>query len=343
MSNYKTDPANVYFTANFNNSTNASALAEFTSYRNTSIINSPGEYYLRVDDFYISNVIIPLMIIGDQSLSVTIDATSTGGSSIRVYLVPPNNSNNPIYTGYIYYIQTFVKIVNDALRRAHLLSAATGNFPVFVYDGDEKFRFIISTPYVSNGTEIWFNTQLGQKLSSFELFYNSFTSNGPLEDGKVYRLIYQTGGLFYSPSGIPPFNYSLFSFQQPYPSLFLLTDVKRLVVTSNQLPILRQFYNKVGNKTDGVNQTRGVLFTVPINSPTKLLTESISFTPNQTKLIDLISQEPLNIIDIQIFYELDDGTYNPVPISPGKSFSIELAFVHKSINDNAYTFNKLDL
>lgn len=338
MSTYKTDPANVYFTANFiNTDPNNSANASLTSYRTTPILNSPGDYYMRIDDFYISGVIIPFMILSPTSLSMTVDATSVGGFAVRDYINPPVNSNNPAFDGYIYYVQTFTNAVNNTLEALHGAALAgvsiASAIPKFLY-ADGKFSFKIPGAYPLNNIRIWFNTALGAKLSSFSLFYDTYANNQT--DGEVYRLNY----FFDDPDFAPtPTNSGYIT--QPYNSLFLLSDLRRLVVTTTQMPTLRQYYMKSQDQT--ATETRGILFTIPIDDLAKISSEGISYKPDQNKLIDLVSQEPLSTIDVQVYYELDDGRLFPVPLIPGKSFSIEFAFIHKSIYDNAYTFNKLGL
>ena len=337
MSTYKTDPANVYFTANFINTNPINSVdAALTSYRTTPILNSPGEYYMRIDDFYISGVIIPFMILSPTSLSISIDALPVGGLIRKAYIPLPINSNNPDFDGYIYYVQTFVNSVNRTLQYLHGqvlagLSIAS-EVPKFLY-ANGKFSFKIPGAYVNNNITIWFNTALGSKLSSFALFYDTYASD--LGSGQVYKLKY----LFDDPDFVPTSTNSGY-ITQPYDSLFLLSDLRRLVVTTTQMPTLRQYYMKSQEQT--ATETRGVLFTVPINDFAKL-SEGVSYKPGSSKLIDLISQEPLSTIDVQVYYELVDGRIFPVPLIPGKSFSIEFAFIHKSIYDNAYTFNKLDL
>lgn len=349
MSNYKSDPANVYYTANFINKTDNNVAAELTTYKTVPIINSPGEYYLKINEFYISNVIIPLLFMDDETFSVTIDATSTGGTSERVYLQFINSSSNPALDGYVFYLQTFMTMVNLALFNAHALSSAIGNPPRLIYNENGYFSMLMDETYVINGTEIWFNTFLAQKFASFNYFFNRFQNNEPLGDGKVYRFVRAAIDIDnYFPSGYGNFTYPLYKYDQPYPSLFYLSDIRRLLVTSNQMPNLRQIYStsivsSTIQSNPSILSTRGVLFTVPVDDSFKSNSASIFYTPPVDKLIDMVSQEPMSIIDIKIFYELKNGDLLPVQLAPGSAFTIEFAFVHKSINDNAYTFNKLGM
>lgn len=347
MSNYKTDPANIYYTANFINSTNSIVPAEITQYKTSPIINSPGEYYLKINEFYISDLIIPLMIIDNQTFSVTIDAISSGGDIERVYVQTLNSTSNPAFQGFIFNLNTFVTMVNQALFAAHNISFAPGNPPKLYYDNNGIFSMIMDQQYILQNVEIWFNTFLGQKLSSFNFFYDKFENNDlPISDpnsGKVFRFVRnsvldQTN--FY-PTGFGPYAYPLYKYDQPYPSLFLLSDIRRLLITSNQMPTLRQIYSSTQGQN--ANVTRGVLFTVPVDDSFKTNSASIFFTPAVQKLTDMVSQEPLSIIDLKVNYELKNGELLPVLLSPGSSFTVELAFIHKSIYDNAYTFNKLGL
>lgn len=349
MTTYKTDPSNIYYNASVYNNTQGIVAAEYTSYRNTVIVDNPAEYYMRIERFDSSNILIPLMIINDQSLSITIDATSVGGSSFRQYVPIINNTGSPNLYGYIYDIDVFVEMMNAALALAHVGSGAIGNRPVFyVNDRGSELSFIIDEVYYNNNIEIWFNTTLGIKLGSFVLTGGSFANNAPLASGKVFMLTFYptpTNYLTQFPnpnvSAANPLLYNIYKVDQQYDSLFLLSDINRIVVTTSQMPTLREFITGRGNSS--INVTLGVLFTVPVNDSFQTLSQKIDYRPPQRKLIDIISKEPLNVIDYKIYYQSTSGELYPLFIEPGKSFDVTFAFIHKSIEDNAYTFNKLGL
>lgn len=348
MSNYRTDPANIYYNANVYNTSSDVIQAEYTSYRNTVIINSPGEYYMRIDRFNCSDILIPLMIINDTSLSVTIDATASGGSSFRQYVPIINNSTIPSLYGHIFDIDVFVDMVNQTLALAHTGSGALGNPPVLYYQEGAILSFLVDAQYVTNNTEIWFNNNLGLKLASFSLYGGFLQNDGLTGNGKVYKLYFipRPGNLLaqfppVSAGSVNPLLYNLYKIDQQYNSAFLLTDIDRIVVTTSQMPTLREYIT--GRVNSNVNVTLGILFVVPVNDSFESFSQKIDYKPPNDKLIDMVSQEPLNIIDYKIYYQSSDGTLYPVFIEPGKSFGISFAFIHKSISDNAYTFNKLNL
>jgi hypothetical protein len=123
--------------------------------------------------------------------------------------------------------------------------------------------------------------------------------------------------------------------------VFLLTSIKRIVITTSQMPTNREYYSI--SQEQSTNRTLGILFSVPVNDTVEFNSESIDFVPPSEKLIDMISQEPLNIIDFKISFVSEDGRLFPVYIEPGKAFGVSFAFIHKSIKDNAFTFNQLNL
>jgi len=348
MSTYRTDPANIYYNASVFNNTGNIVVAEYTSYRNTVLINNPAEYYMRIERFDSSNILIPLMIINDQSLSITIDATSTGGSVFRQYVPIISNSSLPQLYGHIFDIDVFIEMINSALASAHVGSGAIGNRPIFYSNRNGELSFLIDEQYYNNGTEIWFNNNLGLKISSFVLYGGFLQNDPPLQNGKVYRLTYYPSPSNYlsrfpasSTDAANPLLYNLYKVDQQFSSIFLLSDVNRIVVTTSQMPTLREFIT--GRNDSSVNVTLGVLFTVPVNDSFQSLSQKIDYRPPQAKLIDIISQEPLNTIDYKVYYQTTNGNLYPVYIEPGKSFEITFGFIHRSINDNAYTFNKLGL
>lgn len=346
MTTYNQEPNIIVFNAFSRNDTNDNKIAEYISYRNTVIVDNPTNYYLKINRFYTSDLLLPLMVLNPTSLSVTIDATSTGGTISRVFVPIINNSSLSSSFGFIYDIGVFAQMVDQALSTAHINSGAPNNAPRFLYDGTGRFQFVIDQQYQAQGTEIWLNNELGQKLSSFILYFNSFVNDDPLTgDGRVYRLTYypNPNNTLASYPNLPPVGpgYPVYNIVQPYDSIFLITEVKRLVVTTSQMPTLREYYPSLSNDT--VNRTLGILFSVPVSDSFTSFSEKIEYDPQIIKLIDLVSQEPLNTIDYRVNFELDDGRLLPVFIEPGKSFGISFSFEHRSLHDNAYTYNKLDL
>ena len=283
MTSYEKEPNVIVFNALRINDTGDNAIAEYTSYRNTVIIDNPTNYYLKINGFYTSDLLLPIMIITPTTLSVTIDATSTGGTSSRIYLPIINNSSLPTSFGFIYDIGVFVQMLDQALQTAHTSSGALGNYPRFLYNGEGRFQFIIDQQYLANGTEIWFNNKLGQKLSSYILYYGSFANDGPLQNGKVYRLTYYPNANN-TLASYPNLPYPVYNIEQPYDSVFLLTEVKRLVITSSQMPILREYYPSLANDT--VNRTLGILFSIPVSDSFTTFSEKIEYDPKITKLIE---------------------------------------------------------
>lgn len=349
MTSYLNDPANIYFNANFINTTNTNINAEYNSYRNAVIVNSPSEYYLSIENFEISDFLLPIMTVpvtnpSAGSLSLTIDNSAGGGGVSQQYLQFINNSAFPP-SGRVYNIEIFVQMMNVALAAAHTASGALGNAPVFYYnDPGGYFSFLIDQVYVTNGVEIYFNNALATKFSSFLLFFNSYTATF----GREFRLTFYpspSNQLTQFPppatSSSNPITYPIYKIDQPYNSLYQLSDVIRLVVTTTQMPTLREYIT--GLPGNNINVTLGILFSVPINHTATFKSEKISYRPANNRFIDLISQEPLNIIDYQIYYQTTDGRLHPVRLAPGQSFGITFRFLHRSLVDNAYTFNKLGL
>lgn len=57
--------------------------------------------------------------------------------------------------------------------------------------------------------------------------------------------------------------------------------------------------------------------------------ERITYSPDQYRWIDLLSQDPLTKLDFQIFLQTKKGTLRPVYLSPGDSMNIKLLFRKK--------------
>lgn len=340
MLDYKIEGSNIYYNAYSSNLTNDNKIAEYSSTSVIPIVNNPSNYYLKIENFEISNLLLPMMIIKNDSLSITID---NGISYNRQYLIPINESNNPENYGFIYNVSTFQEMINKALLAAHTALGVVGNPPFIEYDwGKGLFLFAIDLLYPTNNVTIWFNTGLEQKLNSFRLFNNGYSEE--TTSGKVYRLVVDPSPLnvvtqypFPGISPAVPLTYDMVILYQPYPSLFLLFEVNKLLITTDVLPTAKEYLSTPLGSTNIARL--GVLFTVPVNPSYSLLSQKIDYRETgNVKLIDLLTTYPITSIGYKIYFQKLTGEIYPVYIEPGKGFGIVFGFIHKSIYDNEYTY-----
>lgn len=330
MSKVKQRPDNIYFNANTENVTENFIRAEYFVDKNYDILDTPSNYYLSVEQFYASALDIPIFNYFEPFLSVTIDATSTGGVNGQAFLPYIPSAVNPNFFG-VTSIEQFVQMFNTALIAAHAASGAPGNAPVIITNEISRtFIFIIDADYLTNGTRLFFNYQLFLKIKTFQTLFFGF--NQPL--GKdvelsIYATINNFRPTFFSAA------YPVYLFQQQTPSFYLLTNVDRIIVTTRIIPINREQITIRDN--EGIDITLGILFTIPINDTNNFRDSKIEYEPPYLKLIDLKQADPLRSIDYQVFYQERTGAIFPVELQPGEGIGVLFGFHRKELYNNKYT------
>lgn len=123
--------------------------------------------------------------------------------------------------------------------------------------------------------------------------------------------------------------------EQEWSSIDLMTPINSIVFTSNTLPLVlnQQSANQSKNKTDSyLPNTKGSL-NQHILTITDLMSNQQGYRPNilyvpsgQYRYITLQGNQPLNQIDINVFYQLKTGELIPFMLTNGGTASIKLLF-----------------
>lgn len=129
-------------------------------------------------------------------------------------------------------------------------------------------------------------------------------------------------------------NYMVLRQDREWPSSIM--DVTRLLILSNSLPIVNEYradqlYSSFfGNPA---NQTISMLTDFLIGEDNDLIgkAEGLLYTPTLYRLVSLKGNQPLKLVDIQVYVATTYGFIFPLFLGPLDSIDIKLAFIRKGL------------
>ena len=300
--------------------------------------------------------------------SVTIEIASI---STQVYLswipesiyanqlpLPPNQTLTgtqqvtPYY--YLYDFNKFISILNqavsDAITTNPNYNSATMSLPFFELNSDLTISLIADSNFnfsnPSFSSRLYMNNALSQVLSSFFVDYINIGDSF----GKDVLFIIQDLGtnLIQKPYADPTtYTYppTWVRMSQEYSSLADFNNITRLVFTSSTLPIRSEFTplsipfgqvssNLVNNTAPSYTSIVTDFALSSSNSGVDNLAGNLVYTAsgNNCRMIDLLSQSSINIIDLNIYFvDTYDNLY-PLLIPFNNSVNIKLEFRLKASN-----------
>lgn len=314
----------VIFNINKNNSTDLPIPLVFSENRNQNIIDNIEEYYIRVLEAKIPITEIPYFIMKPNKYSVTINGK-------RVFLVPPVGSL-PEFNGQIFYFQTFLDSLNNALLQAHNMNGYTlASAPYFYYDNsDEYVKMVVDYQYFtlqSGGkVSIFFNGALLFKLAGFNNNYYFGATNG--ED---YQIIYDVYATNYFASGISDsINYECVVMSSENKFFSDLLEFQSLIITTETIPINDQYISS----SNGVNRSFRILAVVPLKFENINKTRYLSYVQEYPRWVKTTGFGALRKIDCQVYVVGDDFSNRRLSLLPSENFNLRLEFAKKILVDN---------
>lgn len=284
----------------------------------------------------------------------------------------PTQVITPFY--FIYSYQNILEMFNVALSLAYIASGLSVLFPGYLAP---YFQFNTGTGLFSLTVPSFFTTLTAPALFipriyaniasttfffSFDLFSNvsNISSNinplgndfyfitNPNENNKAY-----INGVTIPPTTIPPAlpaQSFYYEYTQEYSVIEYWTSLRKIIILSNSIPGKNEYVPATNNVNNfGISDNSGVNVSYPILtdfvpniSPTAGDSRSIAYyvPQSQYRLVDLISTNPLQKIDIRIFWQDRDGNLYPLLLSLYQQASIKLGFFRKSLY-NATTLTKV--
>lgn len=372
---FQSDRDNVYLNITINDQYNSktsaydAVQAQYNSTNSTPIVLKASDYYCSVLRFDIPLNTIPLMIMPikeDQpdplltpfTIGISIGATNypspvlyeSSGSAFKV----PATNNNPTSEFYwVYTYQKLIGMVNRALAIAWLnsgletlhsklkapyffLNKTSGLISLIAPEPLIILRNVLPPPPPDprpDPPRIYMNEALLNYFDAFNVFYYGVN----LPDGRDTSFVLEDVSAPYYLNGesqmtTVPAKY--YEFKQEYSVLSLWSDLRKILITSNTLPIAYE-YTASGVSAD--TQTPILTDFVPQIDAQGQSRSIAYYQPlSQYRLVDLISDAPIQKVDLRIFWESVSGGIFPLILSQFQQVNIKLGFFHKSIYKNQF-------
>lgn len=243
----------------------------------------------------------------------------------------------------------FVPMINKALNDAWQVTGSTkNNAPFMDFDPDScKFNFNADVDYITNGTNIYFNSSLYELFCSFPAKFMGYSGDSN------YRLVFLNNNdintrPIYKPSEsgkCQVVDYNAVQLFQEIASVSIWSPVRSIVFTSSLLPIKATNTSapKVFNDSSDNSGSLGLIsagapnlssvitdFEVGITATNQYRPDILFRVESEYRLIDLYSMNNLNRIDISVWWKSAWGDLIPLHLNPGCSASLKLLFRRKS-------------
>jgi hypothetical protein len=249
---------------------------------------------------------------------------------------------------YLYSIQYLLELINVAMAGAYALFNAAhagvhANAPKFHYDpASQLIRCVANYTYREGGggAQVWLNTPLALILDGFNFAFNGH--NNAL--GVDYRLrwvwdtFFNEGAVAPKGATIPAFPANPPAFLetvQEFVNANSIANVSSISIHSSSLAVKPEFLPKPNNQ-NMIQRPSGDAFTVD-RSP--LLTfheiiydgqikraETIYYNPSFIKYINLLSDQPLQKIELSVDLLLRSGRRVPLLLSYDGEFNVKISF-----------------
>lgn len=280
-------------------------------------------------------------------------------------LTPPiQNQPTQIVTPYyyIYSYQNFINMFNAALSTSWVESGLATLFPhyfapYFYFDPTTNLIslivpkcFVTLTSPATHIPTIFMNSALNTYLDAFNVTYRFYDSP---QGNDVYFILSanNTPDHFFYPGGVlvptatdpattdPAVPY-YYKFTQEYSVLEYWLSLRKILVTSSNIPIRSEYLPSGGiaNVNDnGINATFPVISDfVPNIGESAGSSRSIAhYLPSaQYRLVDMVSDNSLQNVDIRLYWQDDDGNIYPLELSVFQQANLKILFTRKSLYKN---------
>lgn len=319
-----------------------------------AILYNPSEYYCSIIRFSVpldlvpifqfkvdvrqNNPIISNYVIGIKYLGVEYPE--------KVALEPSSNTPAPVPSGSapffnqaqvtssyynIFSISSFINMINTALIDSVAASGLILSFaPYYIYNPvTELISLVIDNSFLTSGAEIFMNVYMKQYLSSFNLFFDVNTKS---QDYLYYHVL--TPFPPNSPVGGP------YTYSEDFISIGQWFTLRKLFVTTTSIPINTEVVpaQTTTGSLSGTNNFVPIItdFIIDFNNNTSsIISTAVYNATAQYRLVDMTSNSPLQKINLQFFYEDDDGNQFPIFISPGNQVTCKIGFFKKYLYSNS--------
>jgi hypothetical protein len=253
-----------------------------------------------------------------------------------------------------YNLESLVSMINVAIAAAY--AAFRTAYPLALQAAANQTPFVIYNPITHLFSWVWHpswatvapavepltgtQARVGINfsfLSVFDGFRNLLVSE-PNGEGSHY-IFENTGDNLYTlePTLAAGTRYT----SQSYDASVLLSNVRKIVVTSNSIPVVPENVPAT-NPAGGESVNSGATATMPIVADfvpqydsTSDIRTTVYYIPSaQYRLVNLQSDTPLNRIQLSFYWQTTDGTLYPILLARNAMVECKIAFLRKSLYDN---------
>lgn len=398
-----------------------SALAYYNETRLVPFISNPSEYYMAIVRFSIDGSALPLFVCpviynpnnpSDINFTPFVISLSYSGMLYSMNLeYMPNDNSEPLPPAptptipqgnlstnyyYVYYITTFLLMLNNALYSAFtkliiaVPALASYPAPYFVYDSvSELISLVVPNFSIGGGPNVYLTqydygaTQkplygASQPAGTIQILVNSYLYSY-LEGLKAFVII-QSGtqpnflfliddlynNYYYPPQNdvntSPPQIETSFSttsggvtstftakpeyfiFSQQYLTFGAYNSVSSIVILCN-LPIQNEYIPSfTNNPNNNIGSSFRNVLTDYVIDPSLLggQRNKLVYIPSVYRFIVLNSFDPISRIQLQIYWADNEQNLYPMRVTNGRSNSLKLMFIKKSLLKNQSGYNMLN-
>ena len=327
---------------------------------NDSIVENSSKYYCAVTDFAIPLTGVPIMIApivpnsgltNTMTLALNLVVDGVIQPSVSLIFVPENtflpqvnqiDPNNMIITPYyfLYDYNSLINMMNVALTTAFnaMVTAfpayvqSTNNRPFFVYYPETNLISIVThISWATNITQVHnVNIQINEDfityLQSFSYFY-LYRNGLEYAQFKIY-----TNNQNGYPVNTFPVAPAYIENVQSYVSLMNWSDLKKIVIVSNSLPIAGESIQRNTIKNDIVN-TQFVLssFTPQVEKAGDQRGIVYYNPTSQYRLLDITNDVSIRRVDVTVFWEDQKNNWYILDLVNNDNATIRLAFLKKDL------------
>lgn len=342
----------IYYNIIIDSTDNTDAVAKYRAMNQAPILKKASDYYLTICRFYIPSSLIPLQIVPilpNQSnpnktvYSLTLEYNGNISQQYLTY-ISEDTTLTPTDTGYYYMYNytTFIKMVNTSLTLAfNAITPPLGSeAPFLQFDySDNLFGFVVQRQYydntLPNPIKLYINDDLEAVITSLDTTYVNQTQ------GRIYSVnIYNQGNNFYNPNSktptSPPSYYLMNQFQT---NLSAFQNLRSIFISSNTIPVNREYTKESSDSTYSLSVPILTDFNLVINdSGLSNLRTPIEYFANLYRLINLVSDAALYLIDIEVKFSTKNGKVYPLKIPFNETLSLKLLFLRK---ESAHLYPKI--
>lgn len=351
---------NVYLNVVFNHDPRigeGETPARYQVTKNIPILAKSSDYYCSVIRFDIPLNAVPLLIFpiipgqANSNLSPIVVGIASGGTNYPTNLIyVPNNTlpapsqvgaTSQIITKYyfVYEYQNLIDALNTAMATSYAAAGSPGaaGTPFFIYNSvTQLISCIVSTAFIASGAIIYWNAFANVYLDAFFVKFYGINQ----ADEREYDLIARNDGSngFDIPGqtiavASPP---TFLRITQQYNVINYWTSLRKIVITTNTIPIRNEFVPVTANNAilgQDTNSSMGIItdFVPALELAGQTRSISYYYPEAQYRLVDLISDQELRKIDLSLYWEDKSGNLYPINITLNQQASVKIGFFRKDL------------